>query len=109
MMSRLILTLTKQVFDNQFTHFNIKLENFCVECKSLKGFYFIAKGLVEENATIFANFFIRCLFFLTSYFSSEKDSGAVKIVSHILTSQFKKQTNQKHVKIVSLVKRQSHT
>ena len=24
MMSRLILTLTKQVFDNQFTHFNIK-------------------------------------------------------------------------------------
>ena len=48
MMSRLILILTKQFFDNQFTHFKIKLEKFCLQCKSLKGIYFVAQGLLEE-------------------------------------------------------------
>ena len=37
MMSRLILTLTKQFFDNQFTHFKIKTRKV-----SLKGLYFVA-------------------------------------------------------------------
>ena len=65
MMSELILTLTKQVFDDQLTHFTIK-----------------------TYATIFAIFHNRCSFFSTSYFSSEKNPGAVKIVSHILKSLF---------------------
>ena len=83
-MSRLILILRKQFFDNQFTHFKIKLEKVCVQCKSLKGLYFVVYGLLVENATILAIFHNRCSFYSTSYFSSEKDPGAVKIVSHIL-------------------------
>ena len=34
MMSRLIFTLTKQFFDNLYTHFKIKLEKFYVQRKS---------------------------------------------------------------------------
>ena len=58
-----------------------------------------------RNATIFPIFHIRGVFFPTSYFSSERDPGAVKNVSHILKSLF----YQKLVKIVCLDKIQSHT
>ena len=58
----------------------------------------------RKNVTIFAIFHIRGVFFSTSYLSSERDPGLVKIVSHILKSLF----YQKLVKIVSLDKRQSH-
>ena len=50
-----------------------------------------------ENATILAIFRIICFFNSTSYFSSNRDPGAVKIVSHILKSLF----YLKLVKIVS--------
>ena len=55
------------------------------------GLYFAAKGFAEENAKIFA---IWC-FFPTSYFSSERDPGAVKMVSHILRSLFYKKNLSK--------------
>ena len=80
-----------------------KLEKLFIECKFLKGLYFAELGFVEENTTIFAIFHIRGVFFPTSYFSTEKDPGVVKIVSHILKSLF----YQKLVKIVSLDKRQT--
>ena len=72
---------------------------------SLKGLYFVAYGLLEENATIFAIFHNRRSFYSTSYFSSEKDPDAIKIVSHILKSLF----YWKHVKFLNSDKRQSHT
>ena len=51
---------------------------------SLKGLY----EVLEENVTIFAIFHNRRFFYSTSYFLSEKDPDAVKIVSHILKSLF---------------------
>ena len=50
-------------------------------------------------------FHIRGFFFPTSYFPSERDLGAVKIVSHILKSLLYEYL----VKILSSDKRQSHT
>ena len=41
MMSRLILTLTKQFFDNQLTHFKIKTWKVLCHSKSLKGLYIL--------------------------------------------------------------------
>ena len=73
---------------------------------TLKGLYLVAQGLVEDNASIFAIFHIRWVFFYsTSYFLSERDSGAQKIASHILKSLF----YQKLVNIVNPDKRQIHT
>ena len=57
---------------------------------------------LKENATIFAIFHIRGVFFLTSYLSSERDPGILKII--ILRGLF----YQKLVKIVSLEKRQRY-
>ena len=42
MVSKLILILTKQFFDNQFTHFKIKTWKVLCHSKSLKGLYFVA-------------------------------------------------------------------
>ena len=67
-----------------------------IECKVLKRLYFAAKGFVEENTTIFVIFHITAVFSLRSYFSSERDPGVVKIVTHILRSLF----YQKLVKIL---------
>ena len=78
----------------------------CVQCKSLKGLYFVASGLLEENATIFAIFHNRCSFYSTSYFFlSEKDPNALNIVSDKPRSLF----NYTLVKMLSSDKRQSHT
>ena len=60
---------------------------------------------VDENATIFAIFHIRYVFFSTSYFYSEKDPTIVKIVSHILQSLNYK---RKIVKILRSDNRQNH-
>ena len=81
-MLRLILNLTKQVPDNQYT----QLE----KCKVLIGLHFAAEGFVEENAKKFVIFHIRGVFFPTlyMYFSSERDPVVVRIVSHILKSLF---------------------
>ena len=69
---------------------------FCVEYVILNGQHFVAYGLVDIS-TIFAIFDIsRFFFYLRSYFSYEKDPGAVKIVSYILKNLF----DQKFVKIV---------
>ena len=59
----------------------------------------------RKNATIFAIFHNRRSFLSTSYFSSEKDPGAVKIVTHNLKSLF----YLKLVKMLSSDKRQSQT
>ena len=53
-----------------------------------KGTLFCCIGLLEENTALFAIFHNKCSFYSTSYFSSEKDPGTVKIVSHILKSLF---------------------
>ena len=55
---------------------------------------------VEEIVIISAIFHIRYVLFSTSYFSSEKDRGVLKLLSHILKSLFHF-VFKKTVKIVS--------
>ena len=90
-------TLTKQVPDNQFIHFYMKSWKVLYRLQVFKETSFCGWGFVEETATTFAIFDIRCVFFSTPYFSSEKDQGKVKIVSDMLKSLY----YQKLVKIVS--------
>ena len=52
-----------------------------------KGTIFAAYGFVKENATLISIVHTTCGFFF-SYFSSEKDTGVTKIVSHMFKSPF---------------------
>ena len=88
MMSRLILTLTKQFFDNQFTHFKMKTWKVLYTMQAVKGTIFCCVRSSRRKCYNICFFHNRCSFFSTSHFSSEKDPGAVKIVSHILKSLF---------------------
>ena len=62
----------------QIASFKYKGTKFCC----------VIMRFVEEIVIIFAIFHIRYVLFSTSYFSSEKDRGVVKLLSHILKSLF---------------------
>ena len=105
MMSKLILTLTKQVPDYQYTHLYIKTWKVLYRMQVFKGTIFCCVRFCKKNVTLFAIFHIRWAFFSTSHFSFKRDPCVVKIVSQILKSLFHKEI----VKFASSDKRQSHT
>ena len=90
MMSILILTLTKQEFDNRLTHFNIKYWKCLCRMQVFKGTIFCCVMSCRRKCYNICIFHIGCFSYSTSYFSSEKDPGTLKIGSHILKSLFYK-------------------
>ena len=78
-MTRLILTITKQVFDNHCIQFNIKTWTVLNRMQVFNGTIFCCVRSCRREATIFH---IRCFSCSTSYFSSEKDPGTVKFYTY---------------------------
>ena len=93
----------KTSLNNQFTHLYIKTWKVLYRMQFVEGNIFCCVRVYRRKCTSFAIFTSDVFFlFSTSYFSSERDPGIVKILSHILKSIF----HQKLVKVVSSDKRQ---
>ena len=85
MMSRLILTLTKQFFDNQFTHFKIKTWKVLYTMQVVKGTIFCCVRSSRRKCYNIC-YFSHKLWSYTNRILSYTDPGIVKIVLRILKS-----------------------
>ena len=90
------LTLTKQIFDNQLTHFNIKTWKVLCWMQVFKGTIFCCVRSCRRKC--YNNcYFPYQMFLLIEYFSSGRDPRVVKTVFHFLRSLFhKKKTCKNH-------------
>ena len=74
----------KTIFGHQFIHFKIKTRKVMCTMQVFKGTIFCCVRSPRGKCYNIFYFSEHMFFLLTSYFSSAKDLGAMKIVSHIL-------------------------